>query len=257
MIYCLSWIFGLLMGSFGNVCISRLPHDESVSTPRSRCPGCRTPIAARDNVPLFSFLRLRGRCRHCRMRISWQYPLVELSISLLFVANAFIFRHRWSHLPAADALAFYTVVISIIDYRHRIIPDELSLSMLVLGLLLSAWNPFLNAWGARGVVESATAAIAGGGGMLALAWLGEKIFKQEALGGGDVKLVAGCSALLGWPGLVGTVFLGSLFGAGAGASLILAKKLSRRDTLPFGPFLMLGAYLSCFFPSGWLRFIFP
>jgi leader peptidase (prepilin peptidase) / N-methyltransferase len=102
-----------------------------------------------------------------------------------------------------------------------------------------------------------TATVVGGGGMLALAWAGEKIFKQEALGGGDVKLVAGCSALMGWPGLVGTLFLGSLFGAAAGASLILVKKLKRRDTLPFGPFLMLGAYFTCFFPSGWLRFIFP
>jgi leader peptidase (prepilin peptidase)/N-methyltransferase len=238
------------MGSFANVCILRLPHDQSIAFPGSHCPKCGHALRIGDNIPLISFLALKGRCRSCRTPISWQYPLVEFSMAALFVFHAWWFSGRPSHTVLADILGFYLLTLSIIDYRHRIIPDELSLSLLGIGILLSFINPYIpsaSAW--VKVLQSVAAAVGGGLVMLLLAWGGEKAFKKEALGGGDIKLIAACGAVLGWQGILGPLMIGSLSGALVACILLLLKKKKLGETLPFGPFLSLGAYLTCLFPG--------
>ena len=258
MIAVLSALFGFMLGSFANVCIVRLPNDASLIRPRSHCPHCRTPIRNIDNIPVISFLMLRGKCRSCGARISWQYPLVELAMGTLFLINGLAWRRDGFRLFIVDVMTFYLLTLSIIDYYHRIIPDELSLSMIGMGLVCSYWNPYISAQaGFSNLLQSFLAALAGGGAMLFLAWIGAKVFKKEALGGGDIKLVAGFGAMLGWMGLLTSVFLGSLFGAAVGILLLMLKKKKRGETLPFGPFLSLGAYAACFLPPEWIRVIFP
>jgi len=247
---------GLASGSFANVCIVRLPAGGSLWTPRSRCPACGSGIRAVDNIPLLSFMALKGHCRSCAAHISVQYPLVEGAMALLFLLNAVYFRSDLMRLVGADILAFYFLTLSIIDYQHRIIPDELSLSLLILGLCLSFFNPYLGHTGLHGFFKSLISALGTGLAMLLMAWLGEKIFKKEALGGGDVKLEAAVGATLGWEGAFGSLFLGSLIGAMVAIALMISGKKKRGDTLPFGPFLSFGAYAICFLPQTWFRFLF-
>lgn len=257
MFYWFSFILGLSLGSFANVCIVRLPEDQSIYKPRSRCPSCKQPIRAVDNIPVLSYLFLRGKCRHCQESISLQYPLIELTMGFLFLFNAWLFQADFMTLFIVELLTFYLLTLSVIDYHHRIIPDELSLSLLTAGLLLAWWNPWLQAKGIRGFIEAFAAGALGCLGMLFVAWAGEKIYKTEAMGGGDIKLVAAFGALLGWKGLLGSLLFGSLLGGVFGLYLILRGKKGRRETLPFGPFLSLGAYLACVLPSDWLMVIFP
>src|SRR5689334_23246618 len=119
MIYLLSWLFGLIWGSFANVCILRLPADESVRYPASRCPACKKPIRPLDNIPLLSYLALKGRCRHCKAPISWQYPLIEGILGAAFLVWAIAYYGAWGRVLIMDVLSFYILTISIIDYRHR------------------------------------------------------------------------------------------------------------------------------------------
>jgi leader peptidase (prepilin peptidase)/N-methyltransferase len=257
MIVILSFLLGLLFGSFANVCILRLPEEQSIIHPPSHCPNCKKRLRPQDNIPLFSFLLLRGRSHCCHQPISWQYPVVEGLIACSFSLCAFYFRGSFMRIVFADVLTFYLLTISIIDYRHRIIPDELSLSLMILGLLTAGLNPFLLSTGYRGYIESTSALLGGGLFMLGLAWGGEKIFKKEALGGGDIKLVAAFGAIMGWHGLFGSLFLGSLLGGVSGLILLLTQKKQRGETLPFGPFLSLGIFAVLFLPPQWIRLIFP
>ena len=251
-------LFGLALGSFANVCIYRLPDEKSLLFPASHCPRCSAPLRWRDNIPVLGFLLLRGRCRACRERISWRYPSVELLMAAAFAAGLFILpqAHGKILLLISLWLAFNWLVITIVDYEHRIIPDELSLSLIVFGWLVAAWNPLLGATPLARLLQSVTAAIGMGGGMLFLAWLGEKIFKKEALGGGDVKLLAGYGAVLGWSGGGASLVFGSFAGALAGLLLMLIGKKKLGETLPFGPFLNVGAALGFFYPHWW-RYFFP
>jgi leader peptidase (prepilin peptidase) / N-methyltransferase len=257
MIYFLSLIVGLLLGSFANVCIARLPSDGSLIRPRSRCPKCGTPIRARDNIPILSFLIRKARCFSCGKSISWQYPCVETAMGLLFVFAAWRFPSQFDQMLVFDLLSFYLLTISIIDFHHKIIPDELSLSMLVMGLLSSFKNPYLGSYGLPPWAESFLAAFIGGGLMLLFAWVGEKVFKKEALGGGDIKLIAGLGAVLGWDGLVGSLALGSFVGGVMGGVLLLLKRKKRGDTIPYGPFLCFGAFVTALFPKWWTPFLSP
>src|ERR1051325_7670447 len=137
MIYLISILVGLTCGSFANVCILRLPNEESVWFPGSRCPACRKTLRAWQNVPLVSFCVLRGHCAYCRHRISWQYPFVELLMACLFLMNSYLYSDLLSKVIVIDLLSFYLLTLSIIDYRHRIIPDELSLSLWFIGVLMA------------------------------------------------------------------------------------------------------------------------
>jgi leader peptidase (prepilin peptidase) / N-methyltransferase len=224
-------LFGLLVGSFLNVCIVRLPAEQSVVTPRSRCPGCARPIAWHDNVPVVSWLLLRARCRHCGARISALYPLVELATGLLWAWMAW----RWGPgLLALKGALFTTILLGIAmtDAREYIIPDEFTIGGLVLGLVFAA----------LGGAPELLRAVLGAGAGFTLLWVvgqgGTWLFKEEAMGGGDIKMMAMVGAFVGWQGVLLTVFLGAL----AGTVIFLPLALmGRRKLVPFGVFLALGA----------------
>jgi leader peptidase (prepilin peptidase)/N-methyltransferase len=232
---------GLLFGSFGNVCAWRIPRRESIVFPASHCPSCDAPIQWWQNVPVLSFLLLRGRCARCRAKISWQYPVVELLCGALFAAQGLRFAPGPTLVLGLIA-SFCLLVLSVIDFHHQIIPDAFSLGLLAVAALASPWNEVLgDAWRER-VFAGLIGAAAGYGVMLALAWGGEKVFKQEALGGGDIKLMAAVGALTGWQGIFVTLFLGSLAGTLAAVVLMARRGWKRQQYIPFGPFLALGAW---------------
>jgi leader peptidase (prepilin peptidase)/N-methyltransferase len=239
---------GLAAGSFANVCIYRMPRDESVSVPRSHCPACNRTIAWYDNIPVLSFILLGGKCRHCGARISYQYPLIELLTGILFVLVAL--RFPVGPLVAAYlCMTFILVVVTVIDYYHQIIPDEFSYALIVLGILSSVFNASLGGnWLSR-LLLSLAGIVVGGGILLFFGYLGKLVFHQEAMGGGDVKQLAGIGALLGWQKALSTLVLASILGSAVGLSLIFTKRMQRRDYLPFGPFLAAAAYASLFLPE--------
>jgi leader peptidase (prepilin peptidase) / N-methyltransferase len=255
----LSFAGGLALGSFANVCIVRLPADLSLWRPRSHCPNCQSPIAWHDNIPVVSYLWLRARCRGCHHSISLDYPVVEGLMGLLFAGVALLYKEDPIRMSAVQLLIFYALTISIIDFRHRIIPDELSLSLLGIGvgLTVARVNPFIHTTYWTGVLECLGAIVGGGGLMWSLAWAGEKIFKKEALGGGDIKLVAAFGACMGWRGVVAPLLIGSLLGGTLGLVLILLKKKKLGETIPFGPFLCAGVLVASILPPDSSFFIFP
>ncbi len=246
--------FGSVYGSFLNVVIHRLPREESLVRPRSRCPRCKTPIAWYDNVPILSWLILGGRCRRCRKPISPRYPLVEAATGLLAAA----LQRRWADAPgwtAAAALACGALLaLALIDWETFLIPDELSLGLVVAGLLAAPLNPYFagSRWWA-----SILWSLFGAGFGFAMGWaiaeLGEFMLKKEALGGGDVKLLAGVGAWAGGVGAFDCLMIGSLLGSIYGLRLLLAGKAKRSDPIPFGPFLAAGALFNFFrlLPLGW------
>ena len=231
---------GLLIGSFANVCIHRLPLGESVVTPRSRCPSCRAPITAADNVPVFSYLLLRGRCRHCRAPISLRYPAVELANGLLYLAVAL---RDGPTLRALVEMAFVTslLVLSLIDLDHQILPDVITIPGIAIGLVASV---VLGGWPAG--VRSALAAA---GGYLAF-WAVASAYRRtrgvEGLGQGDWKLAAMLGAFLGWERMLLTILLASLLGTIVGVTLIVLRRTSSKHPLPLGTFLGLAGVLVLF-----------
>lgn len=209
-----AFLLGLCVGSFLNVVIARLPEGLSVVRPASRCPKCGHQIAWYDNLPLVSWLALRGRCRGCGAPISIRYPVVELLVGLLALAIV----RRWGldlRTPAFFTFAALLVAIAYIDLDHWIIPHELTWSGIVLGLLASAVNPDLSA------VDAALGAVVGFFVFAVFAFLAAKAFKKEALGAGDWWLLAMIGAWLGWQELLAVVLLASLQGAVVGILLIL------------------------------------
>jgi leader peptidase (prepilin peptidase)/N-methyltransferase len=229
----LAAVLGLALGSFLNVLALRLPAGESVVTPGSRCPRCKTPLRWYHNVPLASWVALRGRCATCKEPISWQYPAVEALTAVIWGATAWALGAT----PAAlHAVVFLTllVAIAVADLRFYIIPDELSLGGAVLGLAL-AFLP-----GAPTIVEALVGALVGGGVLWVVAIVGTWAFRKEAMGGGDIKMLAMIGAFLGWKGALLTIFLGAL--AGTVVFVPLAWKTDR--LVPFGVFLAVGAALA-------------
>ena len=172
-------------------------------------------------------------------------------MALLFGFHAWLYPYSLIHQVALDIVSFYLITITIIDFHHRIIPDELSLSLLITGCVTAYWNPWIGGTPWIKVLNSVGATVSGGLLMLGLAYAGEKAFKKEALGGGDVKLIAASGAILGWPGVSAPLFLGSLTGGIAALMLLVLKKKKLGETLPFGPFLSLGIYVTCLYPPWW------
>lgn len=232
-------VFGLIVGSFLNVCIHRLPREESIVTPRSCCPACQTPIRALDNIPLVSFLLLRARCRACGHPISWRYPLVESLTGILFALTVARFG---ATLQAAFLLTFLCglVVVSFIDLDHQIIPNIITLPGIPLGLLggLWLWEPPL--------VDRLIGTLVGVGFLYLVLFYGGVIYGQEVMGEGDLNLIALVGAFLGWKAVAVTLLLGCLFGSAVGLGLMAFRRLSRRQHIPFGPFLSLGAVVALF-----------
>lgn len=230
---------GLVVGSYLNVVIHRLPREESTVLPRSRCPRCGALIRARDNLPLLSFLLLGGRCRVCRGRISWRYPLVEVVTALLFVVCLEVFGLHWQALVAV-VFGCLLIALAAIDLEHYLLPDLLTLPGLAVGLLLSfteVWIPW------RDAVLGAALGAAG-------LWLVSEVWyllrREEGLGLGDVKMLAMVGAFLGWKGVLVTVFLASLTGAGVGLALIALGRMELGSRLPFGFFLSGGGLVALF-----------
>lgn len=234
-----AFLFGTVVGSFLNVCIHRLPKEESVVVPRSRCPACQAPIKAVDNIPLVSFALLRGRCRACLHPIPWRYPLVEGLTGGLFALTVARFGVS---LHAALLLAFLCglVVVSFIDLDHQIIPNAVTLPGIPLGLaagLLLGQPP---------VLDRLIGALAGAGFLYLVLFYGGVLYGQEAMGEGDLNLIALVGAFLGWRAVVITILVGCLAGSAVGLSLIALRRLGRRQQIPFGPFLSLGAVVALF-----------
>ncbi len=247
----LALLFGLLIGSFLNVCIYRWPRDLSVVRPRSHCPECEKTIAWYDNVPVVSYLILRGRCRYCRARIPLRYPVVELLTGVLF------FYFVWTlgpGIPALKMCVFAAVLVALIfaDLEERILPDEFTLGGVVLGLLFAIFVPVPDTIAqvlfffagvelsgrAQWMAEAALGALLPAVFLWSGGWLYEKIRHREGLGLGDVKLIAMVGSFLGLGGALFTLMAGSLVGSFIGYTYI---KVTGKDTatyeLPFGTFL--------------------
>ncbi len=252
--YLVAGLFGAAIGSFLNVCIHRLPHHESVIWPSSRCPACGGRIAPYDNIPLLSFLWLRGRCRACRAPISLRYPLVEAANGLGYAWIVWWFGLSWPALAYA-ALFSALLVITFIDADHQIIPDRITLPGIPLGILCAATVLPV------GLVNSIVGVVVGGGLLWIMAWLSPYLFGKEGMGGGDIKLLAMIGAFLGWEPALMTVLVGATVGATVGLALIALNRISRDQYIPFGPFLALGAVVAMFFfhdIKGWyVGFLLP
>jgi leader peptidase (prepilin peptidase)/N-methyltransferase len=245
--------FGAVLGSFLNVCIHRLPKGASVVVPPSACPRCGTRIRPYDNVPVLGWFWLRGRCRSCREPISPRYPIVEALTAGVFVLLLQRYGLTLEFLVAAVFFAAM-IVVTLIDYDVRIIPDVITLPGTALGLLASLFTP-LSFWSALG------GAALGFGLFLAIAWGYRRLTGVDGMGGGDIKLASMLGAFLGWPGLLLTIFLASLGGSVVGLSLMLIRKGGRRTALPFGTFLAPAALVVYLWGSnlvGWYaQFLLP
>ncbi len=246
------FLFGLAAGSFANVIIHRLPRGESIVLPRSYCPACRKPIAARDNIPLLSFLLLRGRCRFCGAAIPIRYPLVELLTGVLFTAVYILLAARGERIllfPFYWYFVLTLVILSLIDLEHFILPDVLTYPLLGSGFLLAVVSP--GQFGPPGIVESLLrsllGAAVGGGSLWLIGLFGKAVFHKEAMGLGDVKLMAAVGAWQGWGMALFAVFLAALLALFIGVTLILLKKAEWGSRIPFGPYLALGSLLTLFF----------
>ncbi len=247
---------GLVVGSFLNVIIYRLPRNLSIVTPPSSCTSCKVPIKWHDNIPVLSFLALLGKCRNCKAKISWQYPLVEILTAALFF---FVFFTQFSVEAKSIAksvmmiyLASCMVALTFIDFEFKILPDKITLSGLLLcitactvfphlhyGKLANLGNENLSA-----LTTSLFSAFFGAAVVYLVGFFGELIFRKEAMGFGDVKYMAMLGAILGWKLVLVTFFLACLFGACYGILLFLVTK---ERYLAFGPFISLGALVLLFY----------
>ena len=234
-------LLGLVVGSYLNVVIHRLPRGQSTFTPRSRCPRCRAAILPRDNIPVLSFLLLRARCRHCAARISLRYPLVELATGFAFWASFREFPTSFTHALIAAGFTAAMIALAMIDIEHYLLPDRITLSGVAFGLLVL---PFLGWLPAR---ELWLGAVLGAGilGLVAWGWYWWK--GVVGMGLGDVKMLAMVGAFLGFEGVVATLFMASLGGSLVGIFLMLVGRLKWQSRLPFGVFLACGAVATLFF----------
>jgi leader peptidase (prepilin peptidase)/N-methyltransferase len=240
-----AWFFlGSCLGSFLNVCIYRMPRELSIVRPRSRCPGCSRQIAWYDNIPLLSFLALGAKCRHCKAPISWRYPLVE---GLTGAAAVGVFARFGMGAVGLVYLAFVCALIasSFIDFEFQIIPDEISLGGLAVGVAASALLPALHGADSRWVSlgRSVLGLLVGGGLLYATGLLGDFLFRKESMGGGDIKLLAMAGSILGWKLVALTFFLSPILAIGPGLLVLLLK---RSHVIPYGPFLSVGLIVSLF-----------
>ncbi len=235
------FLFGAVVGSFLNVVILRLPDDQrSIAYPPSHCPECKTPIRWYDNIPILSYILLKGRCRSCKTSISWQYPFVESAMGLLSVALLNRFGLSF------DLFLYFVFVAALlailfIDLHHQIIPDSISLPGILVGLGGSFFSSQLT-W-----QEAILGALAGGGFLYAIAFGYLLLRKQEGMGGGDIKLLAMIGAFLGWKSLLYIIFASSVAGSLIGITILLIRKQDRQTRIPFGPFLAVAALSYLFF----------
>ena len=270
MIFAILFLFGAVIGSFLNVCIVRLPLEQSVVSPPSRCPRCGVPIRWYDNIPIISYLLLRGKCRRCGQPISWRYPLVELLNGLLFlwvIAEFGLTGEGFLVLALCSSL----LVITFIDLDHQIIPDVITLPGMVIGVAAAPFfmtalaEPLSLGLGrmiphagpyVTGLLNSLMGLILGAAPLYVIGLLWEKLRKIEAMGGGDVKLMGMVGSFLGWKGAFLTIMLAAVAGSVIGITLILLKKHQADKVIPFGPFLALGALVNLFYGNDLIAWYF-
>ncbi|QTA81507.1 Type 4 prepilin-like proteins leader peptide-processing enzyme [Desulfonema limicola] len=239
-IYIVVFIFGLCIGSFLNVCIFRLPISKSIVYPPSSCPECGYMIKFYDNIPVLSYMFLLGRCRQCKTRISVRYPLIELLSGFFAVCTFLKFGLNLEGLVYYVFIAVL-LVITFIDIDHRIIPNIISLPGIPIFFIAAFAVPSVT-W-----QESVTGILTGGGSLYAVAWTYCLITGKEGMGGGDIKLLAMMGGLIGWKGVLFTIFVGSAVGTIAGLIVMLYTRMNMKLAVPFGPFLSIGAITYIFF----------
>jgi leader peptidase (prepilin peptidase) / N-methyltransferase len=238
--YVTAFLIGTCIGSFLNVCIHRLPAGQSILTPGSACPHCATPIAPHHNIPLISYIWLKGRCSYCGGQISVRYPLVELLTGLFAVCICL--RYGIS----IQAFIYFTftaalITITFIDIDHQIIPDVITLPGIPLALGAVWFLP------AQTYLDSIIGFFAGGGTLYIIAILYQWVTGRDGMGGGDIKLLALVGIVTGWKGVLFTLFLGSAVGSLAGVAVMLHSRTGLKAVVPFGPFLSIGAICYIFF----------
>jgi leader peptidase (prepilin peptidase)/N-methyltransferase len=245
---------GLIVGSFLNVVIIRLPQEKSIAYPGSHCPKCNAKLHWYENIPVLSYLALRGRCRSCKVPISVRYPVVELVTAILFLAakikfgfTPILFIRDWPFLAIL-------VCVTFIDLDYRIIPDSLSLGGLILGLATAYWVPGF------GLVAAVIGAGVGFSVFYGLAWTYMKLTGKSGLGGGDIKLLAMIGAFLGLGGVFASILISSIFGSIVGISWAILSKKEKvmAVAIPYGPFLVIGAlYYYLLGDFLWFQFTIP
>jgi leader peptidase (prepilin peptidase)/N-methyltransferase len=232
------FLLGLCIGSFINVVAYRLPRRESIVLPGSHCPQCKQSIAFYDNLPLLSFIILRGRCRHCRKRISLQYPLVEFVAGVILPLCFYLYGFGLQFFRVSLFL-YLLLPLFIIDLRSQVVPDKITIPGIIAGFASSFFLPDI-AW-----YDSLIGVGAGGVLLLVIAALGRWVFKREAMGMGDVTLFMLVGAFLGWQKVILTLILASIAGSIIGLAIV-ARKRKKFVTVPFGPFIVVGTVVSLF-----------
>ena len=248
-----SVILGLIIGSFLNVCIFRIPRNYSIVSPGSSCTACKTPIQPWDNIPVISYLILAGKCRQCGEKISLRYPAVELLNGILYACVYLSYGPGW-HLPLLFLFVSAMVVITFIDLEFQIIPDVITLPFIVLGLVAAQFyvaDPF-TAHSVLGFADSIIGCLAGGAVYLLIV-----ILSRGGMGGGDVKMMAMVGAFTGWKGVFLTTLIGSVAGSLIGVGLMVFTGAGRKTKVPFGPFLALGALVTIFLGNLIFNWFFP
>lgn len=237
--YVIFFVLGALLGSFANVVIYRMPREESVVTPGSHCFACGAPVRWFDNIPIFSWFILRGRCRKCGARFSIRYALVELLMAVLFALSYHYAGISWSLLEYL-IFVFGLVVCTFIDLDHMILPDEFTLSGIVIGLVGAALNPD------RHFMDAFLGVLFGGGFLWGIAYVYHLMTKREGMGGGDIKLLAWIGALLGWKAIPFVIMTSAIVGSVVGVVASMKQEAGLKTVIPFGPYLALGAVIYLF-----------
>ncbi len=240
----LVFIFGAIIGSFLNVCIVRMPHEESIVKPRSHCVQCKKMVPWYDNIPFISWIVLGGKCRFCKHKISFRYFFVELLTAGAFLGLYTYFGLQWLLLPYLILISGF-IVATFTDFEHRIIPDEISLNFTLYGFILSGCIPALHNTASYEIAmgRSLMGFLIGGGIIYGLGVFGDFLFKKETMGGGDVKLLAMIGVFLGWKLAILTFFIAPVFGAVYG---VIEKIRTKDPHIAYGPFLIVGALISIF-----------
>ena len=246
------FLFGACWGSFLNVCIYRIPAELSVVKPRSRCPKCMTDLAWRDNIPIFGWLMLRGKCRYCKVPISPRYPIIELITAILFTLV-------WLRFPYQPAVGPYWVLVfglilgSMVDIDEMWLPDRCTIGGMIIGPVFSFLIPAMHGTDSHviALIRSLVGLAFGFGLLWSVGFFGKMVFKKDAMGFGDVKLMGALGAFLGFESIVFIVFVSSLLGSIIGVSLITLGQKEWQSRIPFGPYIALAALIWLLGGSAW------